>query len=174
MSSSFMLSFDIESFDIESSDIESFDMLSFFMEPLDIESFDIVSFFMVSSAKAAGASDSPNDKVAAERIRTVCLIMAWKSPGKAFSAWQRCHPPRLRTKPSFVTRLEKELITRVCVNDSGELKAIFRGWCGCLPPMGIEVSSRCGGESRLTAGAKVDRLILGLAGGAPNDAGDDV
>jgi hypothetical protein len=68
-----------------SSDIEPFDMLSFFMESLDIESFDIVSFFMVSSAKAAGASASPNDKVAADRIRAVCLIMAWKSPGKAFS-----------------------------------------------------------------------------------------
>jgi hypothetical protein len=52
---------------------------------LDIESFDIVSFFMVSSAKAAGASASPNDKVAADRIRAVCLIMAWKSPAKAFS-----------------------------------------------------------------------------------------
>ena len=80
-----MLSFDIESLDIVSSDIESFDMLSFFMESFDIESFDIVSFFMVSSAKAAGASASPNDKVAADRIRALCLIMAWKSPAKAFS-----------------------------------------------------------------------------------------
>src|SRR5271166_2882402 len=86
MSSFFMLSFDIESLDIVSSAIESFFMLSFFMESLDIESFDIVSFFMVSSAKAAGASTSPNDKVAADRIRAVCLIMAWKSPGKAFCA----------------------------------------------------------------------------------------
>src|ERR1700751_2481574 len=108
-----MLSFDIESLDIVSLDIESFDTLSFFIESLDFESFDIVSVFMASSAKAAGASASPNDKVAAERIRAVCLIMAWKSPGKAFSAWQRCHPPRLRTKPSLVTHQEKELITRV-------------------------------------------------------------
>ena len=60
-------------------------MLSFFMEFLDIESFDIVSFFIVSSAKARGASASPNDKVATDRIKAVCLIMTWKSPGKTFS-----------------------------------------------------------------------------------------
>jgi hypothetical protein len=42
------------------------------------------------------------------------------------------------------------------VNDSGVLEAIFGGWCGCLPPMGIAVSSGCGGESRLTAGTKVE------------------
>jgi hypothetical protein len=94
MSSFFMLSFDIESLDIVFSDIESFDMLSFFMESLDIESFDIVSFFMVSSAKAAGASASPNYKVAADRIKAVCLIMAWKSPGKAFSGLARMSPSK--------------------------------------------------------------------------------
>ena len=64
-----MLSFDIESLDIVSLDIESFDTLSFFIESLDIESFDIVSFFMTSSAKAAGVSANPIDKVAADRMR---------------------------------------------------------------------------------------------------------
>src|SRR5215831_12864984 len=75
-----MLSFDIESLEIVSLDIESFDMLSFFIVSLDIESFDVVSFFIVSSAKAAGASASPNDKVAADRMTAVRLIMTWQSP----------------------------------------------------------------------------------------------
>ena len=44
-------------------------MLFFFIESLDIESFDIVSFFMTSSAKAAGVSANPIDKVAADRMR---------------------------------------------------------------------------------------------------------
>jgi hypothetical protein len=85
-----MPSFDIESLDIASLDIEFFDMLSFFIESLDIESldiesFDIVSFFTASSAKAVGASASPNDKVAADRMKAVRLIMTWQSPGKACS-----------------------------------------------------------------------------------------
>jgi hypothetical protein len=68
-------SLDIESLDIASLDIESFDIESFFIESLDIESsFDIESFFM-SSAKALGASASPNDKVTAVRIMAVRLIM---------------------------------------------------------------------------------------------------
>ena len=75
-----MPSFDIESldlvsFDMVSLDIESFDMLSFFIESLDIESFDIVSFFMASSAKAVGAKVSPNDRVTADRMRAVRLVM---------------------------------------------------------------------------------------------------
>jgi hypothetical protein len=41
---------------------------------LDIESFDIESFFM-SSAKALGASASPNDKVTAERTMAARSIM---------------------------------------------------------------------------------------------------
>jgi hypothetical protein len=70
-----MPSFDIESLDIASLDIESFGIESFFIESLDIEfSFDIESFFM-SSAKALGASASPNDKVTAERTMAARLIM---------------------------------------------------------------------------------------------------
>src|SRR6516165_493265 len=86
-----MLSFDIESLDIVSLGIESFDTLSFFIESLDIESFDIVSFFMASSAKAAGASASPNDKVAADRTRAVRLIMTWQSP---FTTWRGMSPSK--------------------------------------------------------------------------------
>jgi hypothetical protein len=63
------------SFDIVSLDIASFDMLSFFIESLDIASFDIVSFLIASSAKAVDASASPNDKVAADRMSAVRLIM---------------------------------------------------------------------------------------------------
>src|SRR5579864_4405311 len=84
-----MPSFDIESLgmvslDMVSLDIESFDMLSFFIESLDIESFGIVSFFIASSAKAVGASASPNDKTA-DRMRAALLVMISQSPRKAFS-----------------------------------------------------------------------------------------
>ena len=69
-------------------------MLSFFIASLDIESFDIVFFFIVSSAKAAGASASPNDKVAADRMTAVRLIMTWQSPGEGISQWRRMSPSK--------------------------------------------------------------------------------
>src|SRR6516162_10029508 len=85
---------------------------SFFMLSFDIESFDIVSFFMVSSAKAAGASASPNDTVTADRMTAVRLIMVWQSPSEGVSRLGNgCHLPKLRMKPSLVTRPEKVLIT---------------------------------------------------------------
>src|ERR1700747_1281724 len=70
ISSFFMPSFDIESLDIASLDIEFFDIESFFIE----SSFDIESFFM-STAKALGASASPNDRVTAARTMAARLIM---------------------------------------------------------------------------------------------------
>jgi len=89
-----IVSLDIASLDIVSLDIVSFDMLSFFIASLDIASFDIVSFFIASSAKAVDASASPNDKVAADRMSAVRLIMTLQSPQRAFSVRQLMSPSR--------------------------------------------------------------------------------
>jgi len=107
-----MLSFDIASLDIVSLDIESFDMLSFFIESLDIESFDIVSFFMTSSAKAAGASASPNDNVAADRMRVVDHDVAI-STESIFRPGNGCCLQNFERSRCLLRTPEKELITRM-------------------------------------------------------------
>jgi hypothetical protein len=96
-------------------------VLSFFIESLDIESFDIVSFFMVSSANA-GASASPNDKVAADRMTAVRLIMMWQSPGgRHFPAWQRMSPSKT-SNGAAACYAPGKIFDHDGVNDSGAPK----------------------------------------------------
>jgi hypothetical protein len=168
MSSFFMLSFDIESLDIVSSDIESFDMLSFFIESLDIESFDIVSFFMesldiesfdivsfcmVSSAKAVDASASPNDKVAADRIRAVCLIIAWKSPGKAFSGLS----PSKTSNEAVACYAPGKGIDHKSVNDSGCARSNLRRMSDLARLLAAHGSSYPSKKGRLRGAASANR-----------------
>jgi hypothetical protein len=111
ISSFFIPSFDIESLDIASLDIESLDIESFFIESLDIKfSFDIESFFM-SSAKALGASVSPNDKVTAARTMAARLIMLQNLLEDIFQPATGVALLNFEKRLSLVTSQDKELIT---------------------------------------------------------------